>query len=213
MLMPLAVRELIEKALRAVQDHSQHALLPVHRSRIYKAIGPLSNSTSYQVRGHLELLCARRGLVIWQQAHSQDNRAEQLLFLARRVFAGQIDHEIAKKEVEQAQNWLSNDYKERTEKLAQKCFYVLAAIIEATYVVLGYDRWYNITIHKDETDSDLDPWSSDTAKWTAAALAGPVWESGYDSCKRLEFWKWWLTEAISLAYQKALFKKHVADHL
>lgn len=203
MMVPPAVQQLVEDALLAVENHPQHALLPIYRAGIYDAIGPLgSNPTSYQIRGRLALSCAHLVLGVWQRTRPSDDRAERLLSLAEQVLAGERDHRTAKKEADKAWDWLNNDYGERTEELPEGCFFALAAIVEAVYVVIGRDRFQDAATHENDTDADLDPWGGDTALWVATALAGPVWsqDQGNHSFGRLDFWRWWLTEAIPSAY-------------
>ncbi len=48
------------------------------------------------------------------------------------------------------------------------------------------------------TDFEIDPEEHDSSCYAAFANAdGAPWESGSDKQKRLEFWTWWLTSAVS----------------
>ena len=63
--------------------------------------------------------------------------------------------------------------------------------------------YFDIVIEERTTDADLDPWCSDAAKYAAMAVSGAIWEQGSSSQLRLEFWKWWLLEAIPQAHNAA----------
>lgn len=73
--------------------------------------------------------------------------------------------------------------------------------MEALWTALGKDRFRSIQINRYMTDMELDPWTSDSALYAAAAIAGAVWDPNSSDEKRKVYWEWWLSEAIETAYQ------------
>jgi hypothetical protein len=53
----------------------------------------------------------------------------------------------------------------------------------------------------EEADADIDPWSSDTARWAVNSYAGGGSDEDSNLAKRKEFWEWWLREAIPAAWK------------
>jgi hypothetical protein len=68
------------------------------------------------------------------------------------------------------------------------------AAMQAMNEVLGADPYHAVSLRNTATDADLDPTTADTARWAAAAY------SGSDARRRGEFWRWWLVEAVPLAW-------------
>ena len=83
-------------------------------------------------------------------------------------------------------------------------FFAGLAAIEALFEKLGSDRLIDVSLREDDRDDSLDAWSSDTAKWAAAAYSGQVGSPTTNMERRQEFWNWWLTTALSAAWQSAI---------
>jgi hypothetical protein len=87
----------------------------------------------------------------------------------------------------------------RDVPFTRRSFYANVTAHEALMEVLGRDPFKNVIIDVHTTDSDLDPWSSDTAHWAVAACSGQFGEPDFDIDECQAFWKWWLLEAIPIA--------------
>jgi len=126
---------------------------------------------------------------------------EKLIATALAVLDGSTDTDAASNQADKAWDWLTNDYDDRAEELGDQELCAMGAAVEALLVALGTER-FGRSINRYMTDAELDPFSTDSAAWAAAALAGPVWDRDSSDDKRKEFWEWWLSEAIEMAYQR-----------
>lgn len=185
-----------------MRAHPQHALLPIHRHAIYNHLGPPASSLAQRRRARLALLAAQRVLPVWQDARSGDAQARQLLLLAEGVLTDAIGQQIASTSAEQVWHWLMDVNDSQAWNHQAPAFSALAATVRAVFDALGDDPWEGMVLMAHETDAEIDPWSADTAEWAAEAVAGPIWEVTSDSAKRLEFWTWWLTEAVPMAWEQ-----------
>jgi hypothetical protein len=192
----------VQIALVSVRNHESHALTPYHRNAIYKAIGSLASRKSGRVRSFLAIIAAQRALPSWHRTRPNDTRVEQLIDLAITQVRRAVADDPAIEKAAEAWNWLLNDYGDRTEELALDAEFAMAASLEAVWISLGSDRFLDVTIDETTTDADLDPWCSDAAMYAAVALSGPVWEEDSSTEQRLEYWEWWLLEAIPNAYRE-----------
>lgn len=62
-------------------------------------------------------------------------------------------------------------------------------------------------VDEDTTDEDLFSWIPDTAMWASTIYAGPVWIKNSNLTRRLNFWIWWLNEAIPKAWYMTITEK------
>lgn len=202
-MVPASLQHLLDISIDAVRAHPQHALVPIRRWQLYAYLGSVSNETGRRRRARLALLSAYHVIPIWREERPEDDRAERLLILAENVLQNTVDVKAAGEEAEKEWHWLIDDDGGRYEKLSSAVYFAFGAVVQAEFAALEGDSWDNYRFTEDETDADVDIWSSDTAKWAVNAIAGPVWEPNSDNTKRLEFWTWWLTEAIPAAWQEA----------
>ena len=199
-MVPASLQQLLLTFCDAVRLHPQHALLPAQRRDIYDSLGPVSETAGRRKRGRLAILTAQHVLPLYQHAGSAYDRATHLLTLADDVLYDKVDTESAAAEAEQTWDWLTNDYGDRQEEIPDRILFALTSALEALFTAFGEERFEGVIITGVSTDDDLDPWSSDTALWAVEAIAGPARDPGSDSAKRLEFWTWWLTEAVPAAW-------------
>ena len=90
--------------------------------------------------------------------------ATRLLDLAT-IQARRSDYdETVDTQIEEAWNWLTNDYDDRVEELSDDALFALAAALEALILACDTDRFLGVEISKDMTDANLDMWCSDAAK-------------------------------------------------
>lgn len=51
-------------------------------------------------------------------------------------------------------------------------------------------------------DNQVDAEDMDASAFASAAYAGgPVWDTSSDPLRRLQFWEWWLSEAVADAFR------------
>lgn len=209
--MPLSpqLQQAIDQAYEAVEQHPQHALLPFYRGEIYKAISPaiynalreLIDPPAYRVRVMLSLLTGPQILPVWQQERPDDTWPQDLLDMVERVLRGTVSPEQASIEAEKAFDQAGELAQTMEEPALQRVWAVVAFAIEALFEAAGAHGFGTMIISRNETDANLDPWTSDPALWAAAAYAGPVWDPESDSIRRKEFWEWWLREALPAAWE------------
>ena len=202
MLLPSQVQQAIDRAAEAMMLHPAHALHPLYRRDIYTAFGPTNEMRCRLSRGWLAVITARHVLPLWQQAQPNDDLPEHLLDIAKGVLQGIVAARTAESQAGEAWEWLEKRGQiGEALTLDSKAFYAAEAAVEALFEVSGREPFDEVIIDQSTTDSDLDPWCSDSALYAAAAYAGPVWDATSDSEKRREFWEWWLGEAVPTAWQ------------
>lgn len=194
------LQEAVARAKAAVRADPKHALKPYYRQQIYDALflGPKGK----EVRARLDIGTAERVLSLWEDEWPEGSLPSRLIQRATDVLQGVARPEMVRAEAHDAWVELEKLGEESTRKLRERAFYAAQAAVEATFCATGIDRWETIEIGTSEDDADLDPWSSDTASWAAAAYAGVPWEEASSAVRRLEFWRWWLSEAILKAWQE-----------
>jgi hypothetical protein len=203
MLLPISLQQAIEIARRKVQLHPQHALLPLERLKLYAALGSENSPQYHQVRAILALLTTQKVLPLWEEARGYDRFPHSLLELAERVLYREMDVELAITKGNQGFELLeklgagvTTESRDVYFHVEEAVFWVGEAAVAALFEVTGIYDFDACDIAEDDTDADIDPWSTDTAGVAAAAYAGGVWEENSSSTLRREFWNWWLHQAI-----------------
>jgi hypothetical protein len=215
---PPDLQKAIAEAYAALINDPQHALLPMYRHRIYEALGAVHypeeplDPRAQLTRVVLDLLSVRRVLPIWEAERPDFPWPQRLLELAEGVLDGLVSREVARAEADAAFALLDEvDYEAsahditeveasrdviRFRRVSLPAYYVCDAAVETLFVASGLFRFELGEPVPDETDADVDPYTSDTAHWASTAYAGGVWDPSSDPIKRNEFWEWWLSEAV-----------------
>jgi hypothetical protein len=197
-MLPFELEQAIQQAKSAVKEHPKRELAPLWRKQIYDLIA--SNDRGENILKWLAIITAERTVGFWDREAPEYYQPHNLLKLGRRVLEGEANTSHADQVASDA--WEYYDELGGTD-IDTKALFAATACLEALYRVAGLDRWVDVVISEIEADSDLDPWSSDVAVWAVSAFAGPsgrIWTERSDSEKRLEFWLWWLEEAIPAAW-------------
>ena len=204
---PTPLREVLEQAHHAMQQHPQHALLPIYRYKIYQAMREAAGSHADRVRVQLALLSARKVLPIWYEQRPNDPWPEQLMATAESIVQGHASKEagfaLAQRAFDRVVALGSEWRGPGTAEINEYAQSAAEAAVQALYEASGI---FHLSKPQDarenETNADLDPWSSDPALWAEMAYTGGVWDPASDLQRREEFWEWWLFEAIPQAWQK-----------
>ncbi len=201
---PPALSQAVHRALRAMDEHPDHMLLPVYRQAVYQAFVSGNESGGRRARGLLSVLTARHVLTIWQREQPDNMLPEVLLETADGVMAGQIDAERVDAVIEEAWEWLPGL---RAEGWGNPDAYNAgAAAVFALQETRGEGFLEDVRIGEDDPDDEFfEPGIGDTALFAAAAFAGPSWDSTFDPVKAREFWTWWLGKAIPTVWEVAEF--------
>ena len=197
-LLPAALEITIQRIRDEMIAQSHHAIIPANRLAIYNLIDEnhLAERPAFK---KLSLITAQHVLPIWQNARPVDAATEHVLNTAELVLQNKISSDVAKDEVEKAWERMENLGATEKGKSIGNAIYAGEAAVESLLAVLGKAPFDEVRVDQNSTDDDLDPWSSDTAHWAAAAYAGRVGDVSSDSSKRQEFWEWWLQDAIPQA--------------
>jgi len=228
MLLPSELQRIINVVIEELQRHPQHALSPFQRRVVYEYLaeqrdtdpwlgetspwleppdslpdaaldvlfeqfGQIRNPIAWRRRIKLDLLTAQRMLRLWQEERPEDSLGQRMYDLAEGTALGVIDRELAAKEARSVFSWY-----EDAEYAWTSAFYALEAIMKSITTAREVNVWDRMDIKPNDDDVDIDP--SDVAASASFAVAGDVRDLNSNSAKRLEFWTWWLTEAIPTAW-------------
>ncbi len=196
--LPAELDQLIRQVSDAVKRDPEHQLLPGKRKQIYDLIAAYPGGDS--ALKWLAAFTVLRTIYYWHEQTPEMFRPFMLLTLARNALEGKADR------VQMVQTaHAARSYYEDLEgaELDTRVIYAGVAAAEALLRVTGLDRWAEISISDKVTDDALDWSTSDVAKWAVSAYAGGTKRFGTKEVnleKRLEFWIWWLEEAIPAAW-------------
>ena len=140
----------------------------------------------------LSILATEHALLEREQLRL-DIRIKQMLETTKQLLSGEINQAAARLVETRAE--------EDGHGLHEESFitFVYEAALVTLSTSLGYPCFGGQLITDKTIDGELDPWSSDAAKWASFAVAERPWVPAADNQKRLEFWLWWLDEAIPAA--------------
>lgn len=188
-----------ELALRAVEaDPNKHLSLG-WRQKIWADFGPRAtpgNYLSVPHRQRIELAVAgvRHVLPLWQQRYPDSDIPEDALSIVEAIVegGGEVDASEAFDALWGAVVHLS----------VERPFPEVAVGFAAVQTVST--AMYDESFDPDDLDPELedgdDPESFDAAYYASIAAAhGQPADPGSDAQLRLEFWKWWLNDAIAAA--------------
>lgn len=217
--LPIVLRDLLAQSQAVASSDPQHTLTPFNRHRIYQAIALTPRGG--RMRKWLAYLTAQHVLHVWEAKQPGDPLMGDLLEMVRQYMDGEIQREViesrantlaqsVRQEEREAQTDLErmNAHLQETlvprRKVREPHIYAILAAVEAAFRMLdGYHTpWDKATLKEDDTDQALNARNSDTAYYAVSAYAGgPVWAHYANNKKRLEFWQWWLDEAIPMAWE------------
>jgi hypothetical protein len=217
------------QALRIVHTRPDHWLPPAARQLLYHVLDPTAPlPVQSRVRSWLEYLTASYVLPFWatirtdpQQVWEEAYDAPQQMVQAMTAILHQTA-DVAQIR-DQANHWL--EVADFSGELPNSQFYpawcVYDATLTALWHLLGGDFFERASIT--HAQLEITDRYSDTANWAAIAYAGGLWQPDptqdqeygrvvgvwdYDRDetrqRRLQFWEWWLQEALPTAYAQVL---------
>lgn len=199
-MLPLELKELLDLSYTKMIQEPKNILPPFYRKKIYDFILNNIKPAAYY---WLSIITVEYLLPLWESKWPNNALPKQLLDIATQTIVGNISREVVKEKFE-------NGWKEK-EKLGTdnaemgKEFYVFEGAVEALHDVLGKAPFGGVEIKEFDTDeNDLDYTCEDTASSAMVTLAGETGDRNFSTEKSKEFWEWWLTEAVSKAWEKAL---------
>ncbi|MBW4507121.1 MAG: hypothetical protein KME64_11490 [Scytonematopsis contorta HA4267-MV1] len=197
MTLPSKLQKLIVDALLSVRHHPDHDLNLGYRQAIWAAFG--DNENGQKSRAFLANLTVRHVLPIWNDKFPHDDRPSYILNLAEQVTAGKISKSVAEKE----SNRLFREMQQMGYEGYGMVFTVGCAAVASLDTAMDDE-----TFDPDDIDLNLtdyqDAEGNDATFFAACAYAdGPIWKTAsveHSITKRLEFWEWWLTQAVPAAW-------------
>jgi len=195
------LEEAIKRAYADMMAHPSHALIPVSRQAIYDLLDLSDPTQSRRSFRWLSIITARYVLPIWQTARFTDSTPKRALDMAEEIMNKKGLAPVVNVEADEVWHKMESLGATQEGKTIGDAFYAGQAAVEALMEVSGKDPFKDIIIDRSFTDSDLDPWSSDTAHWAVAAYAGSSGKVNSGAVRRQEFWEWWLEHAIAEAFK------------
>ncbi|RKI42229.1 hypothetical protein D7Y27_17050 [Corallococcus sp. AB004] len=197
---PEVLDSLLQRAFESVQADPMHNLALGMRRELWRSLGPeLGFGQGYARRLALALATARHVLSLWELTYPQDRTPHTELDSAEAMRMGSLDKGEASAIWQQAWNHMVelsfSDEGSRGAAAGLSAVQALRTCIDdETFALLEVDE----RLRDDQVDAE----DMDASMLAAAAYAGgPTWEASSDSARRLQFWEWWLSEAVLLAYQ------------
>jgi hypothetical protein len=204
MSLPQELVALVKECQISLAEDARGVLSLRLRHRLLLALGPykraegsfeLSIGRGYYRRFALAWLTAERTLPFWERRFREDNRPLRLLDLAKSYVRGGANADDLKKRSSE----LEVSITDMTDEEGGSDQYAGLAAVKVAYVALS-DEFFS-ELDSDDEDTDLDVWSWSPAYTASIAYAGgaPFQES--DVSRRREFWRWWLEEGVTKAYE------------
>lgn len=208
------LQDLVDEARRAMEADAAHDLSLGRRDVIQWAMGPFlfapgnTDSSGYLRRVRLATLAVERVVPVWRRTFPDNSLPEHLLARAREIAAHRRDSDLATAAHEFEDAWAT------TEKLYAASFSLAATVGFAAA------RTLSLAISDGFTDSegpqDVDREQRDSPEFEsndANCIASGVYADGPvepiacapapSTEKRREFWRWWLNEAVFIAWDAA----------
>lgn len=203
--LPDPLTQAISKAHAGMLAHLQHDLNLGYRHSIWTALGPKTGSSAnssnpgFRRRAILARLSAQYSLPIWDNTYPHDDTPAVLLRKAAQILHGSLDQETAWNERNKCWDRLIELGNESEQ--AQLVSAVGLSAVQALTVALEDEKFASLHIDTTPTDAAIDPDEMDSSFFAAVAYAsGATWNPKSNAQKRQEFWNWWLTEAVPMAY-------------
>lgn len=214
--LPVILRDVLAQSQSVILRHPANALTPVNRYRIYRVIASLPQYERLQK--FLEFHTAQHVQPIWEQFLPQDDRMHKTLDIATQLLQGRADITTADEHIKSIWGSIEltrqpdagiADHEQETlivRGLSRDngLFALMAAVTALRRIAhIEETSWEGLNIKEDDTDTTLLSSRPDTALYAAGAYAGPIWSKTSSAKKRLQFWEWWLSEAIPYAWNQA----------
>jgi Immunity protein Imm5 len=199
----------VAAALNAVKSDYEHELNWTLRRAIYYALGAEGRFT----QGWLAILAAERVLPIFEAAAPNEDLPRRLIDLARDVLVGTLGAEEAWETANEAHYEIGS----MGDSLPLNAYFAAVAASRAVIEACGHDPFDGLggfmrflDVDDDEgggvpaedwSDIELAEVGGDTASSAAVAASCGIESPVCDPGKLLDFWTWWLTDAIRRAVQ------------
>ncbi|RKH88048.1 hypothetical protein D7Y21_16485 [Corallococcus sp. AB045] len=197
---PEILKSLLQRAIESVRADPVHDLSLGLRRKIWRSLGrELGHGPGYARRVSLALTTARHVLPLWKLRYSQDRTPHTVLDSAEAMRVGRLDKIEAQALWQRAwDHMVELSSSDEDSQGAAAGFSAVQALLTCID-----DETFQLT-EDDENlrDNQVDAEDMDASMFAAAASAGgPSWDASSDPERRLQFWEWWLSEAVPHAYR------------
>lgn len=195
--------KLLDSAYEELRLDPSHRLEPRRRQQIYEAIDSTFSKDSVSILGRLGCLAARRVLPLFEAEHPEDNTPGEILSIAEAYLAGKVDQQVAIDKLDLGHHASGNAWGYDEAQLSASAWLAANAAYHALSEALGNRPLRLLPQHHKAgqvlawTDEDL-CWLdiADTASVACMALVSSKAARSDHTRVTLDFWTWWLTEAL-----------------
>ena len=209
MSLPKVLEDCIQKALTAVRQHPNHVLNLGYRTAIWAMLGSFdrhshpSTDAGHRRRTLLAIESARRVLPIWEQRWPEDCKPHDAIQAAIQLLHTQDNRAVFWDTLDRCavgvENLMTTDFIK--SMAGESAVLALNTALDDEYFKPG-------EIDYEWTDGQLGGGDNDGASVASIAYAGgTALDPKSDPEKRLEFWEWWLKEAVPASYQEGTLEK------
>jgi len=199
---PKNIRGVAELILSEVQALASHQMNPKSRRLIYQAFADASDTKISVAPRWLAVLSSQRVLPLFDHKYPDDPLPREFLNLAIAVLQGkaiktEVDDKLNHGHDASGNAW-GYDEREITWPVWLAANSTYHALVEANgYQPLDHlHSYFNNGVLTDWTDEKLCEFSGDTAAYAAMSSAYDARGLSINPEQLLEFWEWWLNEAI-----------------
>jgi hypothetical protein len=216
-MLPQTLQQLILDAKQEVLADRHHDLSTEKHVAVQKAVGPLIGRSHLQDRTHLRqitliILTAQRILPFWEEVYPVNRSPQRLLEGLEQIKAGTMNPEVLRPELDrfdemmaQAGRATQDEWHIRNPDPGR---YLMEAEHRASIAGAAISNGITaIVIDLDEESAE--PGGALSSAYTSVRMASTAYAGGLpenplaNSGKRLEFWEWWLIEAVPMAWMSA----------
>lgn len=198
-----------------IQSDPHHCLQAQKRQEIYEAFGPRTDRQATRARGWLAVITARHVLPIFEQALPEETNPRKLIEIAEATLRGNLRVEEAIHEAAEGHEIAGRLWGREEIEVTWNAYLAGTAAHRALAEAAGVDPFMEISwIRASESpaqggqpipfdqlpDEKLAERLGDTASAAAVAYAYDADQLKCDPNKLLEFWSWWLEDAIPAAW-------------
>ncbi|PKO04430.1 MAG: hypothetical protein CVU41_16840 [Chloroflexi bacterium HGW-Chloroflexi-3] len=206
---------LINHLVINIQRDPHHHIPAQKRQEIYEAFGPRTDRQATSARGWLAVITARYVLSIFEQALPEETNPRKLIEMAEATSRGNLRVENAIREAAEGHEIAGRLWGREETEVTWNAYLAGTAAHRALAEAAGVDPFMKISwirasdspaqggqpIPFDQLpDEKLAERLGDAASAAAVAYAYDADQLKCDPQKILEFWRWWLMEAIPAAW-------------
>jgi hypothetical protein len=203
MSVPDSIQPLLALVLSEVEADPEHKMSPQRRREVYSALSTVEGQPTI---GWLAVITAQRVLPIFQQRYPDDTLPQELLNTAIGVLQGQVEDAQATEMIDRGYHASAGAWGYDEREIPWPVWLAGNTCYHALKEVCGYQplsflpEYYKGDVLTPWSDKDLCEMDfSDAAGAAAIASSSNLHGTAYGSQRQLEFWRWWLGEAIPAA--------------